>query len=330
MKYLELKLLSDGRGKAADSLQIARIVLGTDYFGTTVDEKTAFRLMDIYADAGGNCLDTARTYANWLPGGDGASERTVGRWIKSGKCRDRIVLSTKGGHPPLDDITLVRLSRKELEDDLHESLKTLGTDYIDIYWLHRDDESRPVEDIMETLTRFVSAGKIRAAACSNWKTKRIEQANRAAEKNGFVQFCASQIQWSLAVSTPELHNDLTIVCMDDSEYAWYLENKFPVFAFSSQAKGFFAKAVSMGIGALNQKAATRFAMPENMARLERVREFSVKRGLTPTAVALGYITCNRVPAVAIAGCKNEAQMLDTLTAADVDITAEDADWLFRG
>lgn len=330
MKYLDLAIPAGGPVKSPDSLRIAKIVLGTDYFGTTVGEKDAFRLMDIYADAGGNCLDTARMYACWLPNGEGASEMTVGNWIRSRKCRDRIILSTKGGHPPIDNMACGRLSRKELEYDLDKSLITLGTDYIDIYWLHRDDESRPTEDILDTLTRFAAAGKIRAAACSNWKTARIEEANGNAGAYGLVPFCASQILWSLAVTTPELQGDPTLVCMDESEYSWYLENKFPVFAYSSQAKGFFAKALTEGIEALSQKAVARFVSPDNIARLERVKEYSGMTGLTPTAVTLGYVTCNRVPAAAIVGCKNEKQMLDTLTAADVDIPAADADRLFAG
>ncbi len=329
MRYLEINISNTGN-KYREGLNVSKLVLGTDYFGTTVSESDAFRLMDVYADAGGNCLDTARMYASWLPGGDGASERTVGKWLKLRKNRDKLILSTKGGHPDLDSMTIGRLSKREIEGDLDESLKTLETDHIDIYWLHRDDESRAVEDIMETLDTLVSKGKVRAVACSNWKTKRVEEANRAAASGGLTAFCASQIQWSLASSTPELHGDPTIICMDSSEYAWYLNNRFPVFAYSSQAKGFFSKAAEKGIEAINQKAYARFVSPQNLARLERVKEYAGRNGLTPTAAALSYITCNMVPAVAIAGCKNEKQLHDTLTAADVDIPAADADWLFEG
>ena len=98
-----------------------------------------------------------------------------------------------------------RLSRREIESDLDESLKALGTDVIDIYWLHRDDTSYPVEDIMQTLSLLAEKGKVRAVGCSNWGTARIEEANRAAKKNHFNPFSASQIQWSLAASTPEAH-----------------------------------------------------------------------------------------------------------------------------
>lgn len=344
-----------------NSLHVSGLVLGTDYFGTTVSEETAFRLLDIYTEAGGNCIDTARVYASWLPGGDGASERTIGKWLKTRGCRNQVILSSKGGHPPLEQMSKGRLSRREIEKDLDESLRVLGVNEIDIYWLHRDAASHPVEDIMETMSLFISKGKIRAAGCSNWRTGRIEAANRmtnsaanrvpnsmsnsvqnigiegkgsmtggTAENVVHAAFCASQIQWSLAASNPEVHGDPTIVCMDEMEYSWYEKEQFPVFAFSSQAKGFFARASAMGLEAINQKATSRFCTAENISRLERVKEYSAQSGLTPSAVALGYILCNPVPAVAIIGCKNEEQLLDSLTASDVSLPASVVNWLAGG
>jgi aryl-alcohol dehydrogenase-like predicted oxidoreductase len=323
MKFLELK---NKNGK----LRISKIVLGTDYFGTTVPEEKAFRLLDNFMDAGGNCIDTARIYASWLPGGDGVSEGTIGKWMKSRHCRNKVILSTKGGHPPLDDMKSGRLSRKDIEYDLDKSLRTLGIDEIDMYWLHRDEPSHPVEDIMETLSILIKKGKVRAVGCSNWKPERIETANRTARAADASAFSASQIQWSLAASTPEVHGDPTIVCMDDNQYSWYEKECFPVFAYSSQAKGFFARASALGLDAINKKAYMRFYTPDNISRLERVKEYTAKNGLTPTAAALGYILCNRVPAVAIIGCKNEEQLADSLTAADVELPGEVSDWLYRG
>ncbi len=342
MKYIDIKHNND-------NLHISKIVLGTDYFGTMVSEKTAFRLLDNYFDAGGNCIDTARVYASWLPGGDEASERTIGRWLKSRGIRNNIIVSTKGGHPPLENMNNGRLSRKEIEADLDKSLKMLGIDEVDLYWLHRDDTARPVEDIMETLSLLIAKGKIRAAGCSNWKTERIEATNRAASYRrtmgstgiitgsgnqaegavGHPPFSASQIQWSLAASTPEAHSDPTIVCMNENEYSWYEKERFPVFAFSSQAKGFFARASALGLEAINKKSFDRYCTPENIERLERVKEYAAKTGLTPTSIALGYILCNKVPAAAIVGCKNEAQLADSLAAADVSLPEQAVAWLFR-
>jgi aryl-alcohol dehydrogenase-like predicted oxidoreductase len=312
------------------TMSISKIVLGTDYFGTTVPEKTAFKLLDIFADTGGNCIDTARMYASWLPDGNGASEKTIGKWLKNRGNRNKMVISTKGGHPALDQMDRGRLSMKEIESDLDESLRALCVDHVDFYWLHRDDVTRPVEDIMETLTTLIAKGKVRAVGCSNWKTERTEEANDVALANGLASFSAAQIQWSLATSTPEAHDDPTIVCMDGHEYAWYLKESFPVFAYSSQAKGFFARAAALGLDAINKKAYTRFCTPENIARLDRVKEYALQTGLTPSAVALGFILCNQVPAAAIVGCKNEEQLADSLTAAEVELPRDVVNWLYNG
>lgn len=285
-------------------------------------------MMDKYFEAGGNCLDTARVYAEWLPDGKGASERTVGEWIRSRKQRDRVLISTKGGHPPVERMEEGRLSRECLESDLDESLKAIGTDYIDIYWLHRDDLKLPVEEIMENLQHFINKGKIKTIGCSNWKAERIEKANQYALAQSLTPFAASQIQWSLAVSTAELHQDPTLVCMDDEEYQWYVKNEMPIMAYSSQAKGFFARGAK-DLHSINQKAYTRFLTSDNIARLQRVKEYATRTGLTPTAVALGYILSNKLPSMAVIGCKNIDQLKDSLTAKDVELSQETVEWLYN-
>ncbi|MBC7765052.1 MAG: aldo/keto reductase [Hyphomonadaceae bacterium] len=313
-----------------NDIKISNLVLGTDYFGTTVTQQTAFELMDLYVANGGNCLDTARVYADWLPNGHGASERLIGEWLKSRKNRNALLISTKGGHPPLDNMAQGRLSRTCIEGDLEESLKALDIEHIDIYWLHRDDLTTPVSEIMETLHTLVQKGKVRAVGCSNWSVQRIKQANDFALKNNLTPFCASQIQWSLACSTPDVHKDPTIVCMNDDEYRGYLDLNMPIMAYSSQAKGFFAKAAAQGLETINQKAFARFCTPENIQRLERVKQYASEQHLTPTAVALGYILCNRISGMAIVGCKSTEQLKDTLTAQDVTMTEETVNWLQNG
>ena len=158
-------------------MKMAKLSLGTAGFGSAVDRKTAFLLLDRYYAAGGNLFDTARVYADWLPNGHGASERTLGEWIASRGLRDRVLISTKGAHPPMGNLHTPRVNRKAILFDMEESLSALATDYVDIYFLHRDDESRPVSDIMPTLHELVVAGKTRFLGASNWRASRIAEAN---------------------------------------------------------------------------------------------------------------------------------------------------------
>src|SRR5690606_3513631 len=111
---------------------------------------------------------TAHIYAAWREGGWGASERTLGEWMRAHGNRRELVLGTKGGHPPLDRMEEYRGSRECLERDLSESLERLGVDYVDVYWLHRDDPTREVGEMIETLAGFVRDGRIRSYGASNW------------------------------------------------------------------------------------------------------------------------------------------------------------------
>lgn len=309
-------------------MHISTMVLGTDYYGTAVPKEMVFRLYDTFTEAGGNCIDTARFYADWMPGGHGVSEQLLGEWLKSRQAYRKVLISTKGGHPRMENMEEDRLSRACLESDLNESLRSLGVDQIDIYWLHRDDTQHPVEDIMESLGAIVASGKVRAIGCSNWKTDRIAKANAYALSHGLPGFSMSQIQWSLAASTPEAHEDLSKVIMNDQEYQWYLERKFPVMVYSSQAKGFFSRPIS-GPNAINEKSRAWFCSPQNILRKNRVVEYAAKNGLTPGNVALAYILCNSVPAMALIGCRNVEQLKDSLSAADLIIPEENIESLNR-
>jgi aryl-alcohol dehydrogenase-like predicted oxidoreductase len=134
----------------------------------------------------------------------------------------------------------------------------------------------------------------------------------------------SQIQWSLAVSSAEAQGDTTKVVMDEREYGGYLKQHVPVMAYSSQAKGFFAKSLT-GTNGINRKSQDWFVNPENLQRLERVKAYAARTGLTPNTVALGYVLCNRLAAMALVGCRSLEQLKSTMAAADVSIPEADLD-----
>lgn len=279
---------------------------------------------------GGNAIDTARLYASWLPNGAGASEKTIGSWMKARSNRNDIFLITKGGAVDKGSTEKARLSPKELRYDMEQSLCALDTDCVDLYFLHRDDEDVPVEEIMPTLGAFYQEGKVKAIGASNWKASRIQAANAFAAREGLPQFAASEIQWSLARSTPEKHDDLSLVCMNESEFAFYEKNNMPVFAFSSQAKGFFIRGAAGGIAANNQKALARFSSDENCARLERVKTLAEKKGMSVAEVVLAYITSHAFPAAALIGSKSVGQLEESMSAADASLSPDELSFLTGG
>jgi len=301
------------------------LTLGTSGFGSKTDKSLSFKMLDMYQDVGGNSIDTARMYAQWIPNGLGLSESVIGEWLKGSGCRDKIIISTKGGHPPFNDRSISRLSRSCLENDLSNSLKALCTDYIDIYFLHKDDNTTRVEDIMDVLGGFVVEGKVRHIGCSNWSCERIKKANAYARTLGLPLFEVNQLQWSLAKQMS--HSDPTVLTMDDNSYHWHISHKMPVMAFSSQAKGFFSKLYLYGESGLNQKARQRFLYRENFEIYQQAVKVAKEKKCSITEVVLGYITNNKLVSSAIIGCRNEKQLKDSLSASDTVLTQNVIDQL---
>lgn len=301
---------------AGGRVEVTKLILGTCYFGTDISEAVSYDLLDTYYAAGGRTLDTARAYG-LTSAGVSESERLIGRWMKGRGVRNEMVVISKGGFPAPGDMHASRLSARELRADLEASLRDLDTDTIDLYFLHRDDPRIPVNGLMDTLHEFVESGAVRAIGASNWTTARIREANAYARRAGKTPFTASEIQWSLASSTPADWKDDTLVCMNAEEYADYLEMKLPVMAFSPQAKGIFSKYIAGGKAALSPKVIDRFLTAENLRKIERVRALVEQTGFSPAALALGYLLNNPLAGFAVLGCSNRAQLLDSLSADTV-------------
>lgn len=145
-----------------------RIVLGTTKVGIH-GRDSAYEMLDTYVELGGRHIDTAHIYSDWIPGERGRSETVIGEWLKRRGNRDELVITTKGAHPPRDDITNFRSDRASVRSDCEESLKRLGVEQVDLYYLHRDDVNRPVADVVETLEELRREGKIKAYGGSNWQ-----------------------------------------------------------------------------------------------------------------------------------------------------------------
>lgn len=248
-------------------MKVPALTFGAAGFERNDCDDVYFEFLDKYVELGGWCIDTARVYCDWLENGHDSSEGVIGRWLKARNNRDKICIATKGGHPEMGHMDESRLSREELTKDLEASLRVLGVDYVDIYFLHRDDPKIPVEEIMPVLNDFYESGKIHFIGVSNWTTQRIEEANKFAEENGMEPIRISQINYSLAHSSVETFGDNTLVCMDTKEFRWYKKHDFPVMAFSPQAKGFFAKLAKGD--AANNLPEGQYAGPANLARLAK-------------------------------------------------------------
>ena len=305
----------------------AVIALGTMDFGGKIEEGRAREFMDAYVEIGGNFIDTARIYGDFARKIQGGSEQVIGRWMEDRHCRDKIVLGTKGGHPDPATMHTGRLSRGEILDDMRRSLDNLRTDCVDVYWLHRDDPSRPVEDILESLTSLVEQGMTRYVGVSNWRTERIVEANACATQRGLVKLYANQPQFSLARQV--VVEDDTLCQMDGQTYAMHLRENLPCVCFSSQAKGFLSKLEQGGEAILPDKARRRYLCDENLAVFERCRALSAQIGLSVNAIALAWLTSQPFPTFPIAGVSKMEHIEALREAGDAVLTTEQRDGLRR-
>lgn len=227
-------------------LSISNICYGTGNYGDGLLKEDAFYMLDAFTDMGGTFIDTANVYCRWVPGMGNSSEQYVGAWLRERKTYDKVVIATKGAHYDFNQPEISRVTKKDIIGDLEDSRKTLGIDCIDFYWLHRDDERVPAEEIVDWMEELVKEGKIRYYGASNFKQYRVERANAYAKERGFQGFSAVSNQWSLASVNPgkNMNSDPTLVLTDDDYYQWHVENKMPLVPFSSGAHGFLSKYVN--------------------------------------------------------------------------------------
>lgn len=300
------------------ALTVSQIALGTAGFGSAVGREEAFLMLDAFVAGGGTLIDTAHVYADWLGGERSLSEKTIGAWLRDRR-PEGLVIATKGGHP-LPGSMVPRLSSDEIVADLDGSLRNLGLERIDLYYLHRDDPARPVEGIMEVLHRQVRLGKLGAIACSNWQIERIAAAQNHARAAGLTRFAANQPYWSLAIPNPgafAADHALT----DDAALEFHIAQNLPLIAYTAQARGFFAKAAVAGIDALKPELRKAFANPVNAGRLERAKALAAELGLPVSAIVLAWMTSHPARGIPVIGPKSMAQLADSLAHADLTLGA---------
>jgi aryl-alcohol dehydrogenase-like predicted oxidoreductase len=292
-------------------LEVSAIAYGTADWGVSPDTPVE-RLYAAYREAGGNCFDTAHCYAFWR-GKTGASERTLGALMKKNDRRSDIALVTKGGHPPSEP-QYPRPDRylgpEVLASDVNESLERLGTDYIDLYFLHRDDVRAPVDEVMDALRPHVESGKVRYLGASHWSTARIGAANTYAAAHGIPPFVASQPGWNLGHPNPPAGP------FGQKDRAWHEKSGLAVFAFSPTARGYFGRGKD-----------EQFDNPVSKARLARCTELGRELGATPNQIAIAWLMFQPFPVVPILGTLKEDHLADALGAAAITLTPDQVRWL---
>lgn len=300
---------------AGTELCVAPLGLGTVNFGTSLAEMDAMRQLDRFVELG-NLIDTAHIYGDWVPGETARSERVIGRWLKARGGRDRVVISTKGAHPRLETMQVSRVVPEEIVRDLEESLECLETDYIDMYFLHRDNLAMPVGEILECLETQRRAGKIRYYGCSNWKLPRIQEAKAYADAHGLQGFTCNQLMWSLAEINFDGLSDKSFVLMDAPTYAHHKETALGAMAYMSIANGYFSHRRRNDV--LKPSVQAVYHTQENERIFSALCALEERFGLSMMELSLLYFNAQPFATVPLASFRTEAQLEEAISVFKCD------------
>lgn len=273
-------------------------------------------LLDGWVELGGNVIDCAREYD------EGEAERLVGRWLDERRAHDRVTVLTKGAHP---DAGGDRVTPEAIAADVAASLEALRTDTIDLYVLHRDDPRVPVGPIIEALEEHRDAGRVRAFGASNWTTARLDEAAAYAAGGGLQGFSLSSPNLSLALQNQPPWSGC-VSASDPASRAWYERTQLPVFAWSSQAGGFFTGRFRPDRRD-DERMVRVYYREDNWERLRRADAAARSRGCTANEIALAWVLHQPFPTCAIVGCRTPGELRSSLSALSIELTDAELRWL---
>lgn len=306
-------------------LWVSPFGLGTADAGVAWREEDTEKIFGTYLDLGGNVIDTAHVYSDWVPPETARSERVIGDWLARTKKRNKIVLVTKGGHPSMlgenPDMHKSRMRREDMAEDLDGSLMKLRTDHIDLYFYHRDDVTIPVEETVEVMEDFVRQGKIRYYGCSNWTPERMKAADAYCKEKGYRGFIADQMLFNYGTRHMKPMEDDTLCSMDDEMYAYHRENRNNLaMPYMGIASGFFHSYEKKGEDAVKVSPYYTEGNREAAERLKMLRE---KYNADTTQILLGFFMVQDFPCLPLYGTGKPERLKDAAKAFSIAFEKED-------
>ncbi|MCP3735890.1 aldo/keto reductase [Sphingomonas sp. RP10(2022)] len=306
---------------AHTDLDVSRLCYGTNMLGTAIDQSGANAILDRFASLGGNFIDTARSYGDWIPDAPaGASERAIGAWLKT-QVRKDFVIGTKGGFYDMraGDYRN-RVTPADIADDLSQSREHLGVDTIDLYWLHMDNAEAPVEPIVDTLIAAKSAGHIRWFGASNWTAARVLEANAYAKSKGSEGFVAVQPFWGLAKPNEPNAMQQGYQLYFEDHGASLIDAGLAIVPYCGQSRGYFSK---LDAGGATDDLKAFYDNPANEARFEAARRVAANRGVPIADVVLAYLLNQPGQVIPIFGASSPTRVEESVGAAALTLTADE-------
>jgi len=306
------------RSLGNSSLAITPLMLGGNVFGWTADEATSFAILDAFVAQGGNAIDTADGYSYWVPGNKGGeSETVIGKWLKRRGKRDDVVIGTKVGWWEKRK----GLDRQNIIDGCEDSLRRLGVGTIDLYWLHRDDDTTQPDEYLGALDALVKSGKVRAVGASNFGVQRFSAALAESKRSKMISFCSQQPEYNLLFRGIEA--DLVPLCLRENVAIlpyYALASGFLTGKYRSAAD---ASKSPRGTGAVKH---LKGKGPAVLAALDAV---AARHGATCAQIALAWLMAKPAVAAPIASATSVAQVTEIMGAVKLTLSAADITELDR-
>jgi aryl-alcohol dehydrogenase-like predicted oxidoreductase len=312
-------------------LQVSQLCYGTNMLGWMLDQDASNALLDRFVALGGNFIDTARMYGDWVPDAPaGASERAIGAWLKL-RGRENIVVSTKGGAMDMRaGDWRNRVTPEDIAKDLGESLEHLGIATIDLYWLHADNPEAPVGPIIDALLAHQAAGRIRYFGASNWTPARIIEANNYAASKGKQGFVAAEPFWGLALPNLENANAQGYQLHYEGLFEELHASGLPIIPYAGQSGGYFTNVASGGVESVREDVRARYDNPANQGRLAAAKALAEKHGVSINEVVLAYLLNQPYQTIPIIGASRPEQIEESVKAVALKLTPEELSQLRAG
>jgi aryl-alcohol dehydrogenase-like predicted oxidoreductase len=293
-------------------LDVFGLCLGGNVFGWTAARDASFAVLDAYAAAGGNFVDTADVYMAGAPGNSGGeSETIIGEWMAARGNRDAVVIATKVGKLAGLDNLRADTIRKAADD----SLKRLGTDHIDLYYAHFDDTETPLTETLGAFGELIEAGKVRAIAASNYSGERLTEALETAEREGLPRYVALQPHYNLMER--DFESDQQSVCERED---------ISVFPFFALAKGFLTGKYRPGgkdIDSPRAEGAKTYLDERGEKMLAALDEIAAAHDTDVAAVALAWLGAQDTVLAPIASARNEGQLKPLLDSVALSLSDDE-------
>ena len=293
-------------------LEVAPLAFGGNVFGWTADESTSFKLLDAFVAAGFNLIDTADVYSRFAPGNRGGeSETIIGKWLKQGSRRDKVIIATKVGLEMGPDKK--GLSKAYILRAVEDSLRRLQTDYIDLYQSHKDDPDTPLKETLEAYARLIKEGKVRAIGASNYSAERLSQALAVSKEHGLPKYETLQPEYNL-YDRAEYEDKLEAVCV---------ENGLGVITYFSLASGFltgkYGSAVDLSKSLRGERMVKKYLNERGFRILDALDEAAKQVNASPAQVALAWIIARPSVTAPIASATSLDQLNDLINATKLQL-----------